>query len=106
MIMRKLNFLIIGKHTQILLTLKRLIEQNEGWTASVLEDEDQFQSFMNRISVDVILLSSGLSELTEVGIQAYALSVNSNIKVIQHYGGGSGLLKNEIFTLFPDLIGN
>lgn len=103
MSMKTLNFLIIGKNGEIMTTLKRIIEGNEGWHASLIDDEKGFKTFLEHNKVDVILLSSGLSELTEVGIKTYSLSVDKNIKVIQHFGGGSGLLKNEIYSLFPEL---
>ncbi|MFD1770359.1 hypothetical protein [Sphingobacterium suaedae] len=99
----QLNFLIIGKHQEILDTLKRLIENN-GWQALVLSEETQLAEVLQHNRVDVILLSAGLPEQTEVDIKAYALSVNSEIRVIQHYGGGSGLLKNEIYAHFPECI--
>lgn len=101
--MKILHFLVIGKNQEILATLKRIIENNTGWYAYLMEDENELQSFLDRYKIDVILLSSGLSELTEIGIKAYALSIDDNIKVVQHFGGGSGLLKNEVYQLFPEL---
>ncbi|MCS4238622.1 hypothetical protein [Myroides odoratus] len=101
--MKTLNFLVIGKNTAILMTLKRIIEANKGWYATVTEDENALESFLNENKVDIILLSAGLDELIEIGIKAYALSIDPNIKVIQHFGGGSGLLKNEVYSVFPDL---
>ncbi|WP_454881356.1 hypothetical protein [Sphingobacterium detergens] len=100
--MKTLNFLVIGKNQEMLAILKRIIESTEGWHAHVMEDEGHLESFLFEHKVDVILLSSGLSELLEVGIKAYALSIDPNIKVIQHFGGGSGLLKNEIYSAFPE----
>lgn len=101
--MRTLRFLVIGKNREILATLKRVIEHNEGWHASIMEDERELEPFLYRNKVDAILLSSGLSELAEAGIATRALFVDENIKVIPHFGGGSGLLKNEIYTYFPEL---
>ncbi|MCT1532506.1 hypothetical protein M3B46_16000 [Sphingobacterium daejeonense] len=100
--MKLLNFVVIGKNVDILNTLKRLIENNTGWTAYVMDDENELKTYLYNHPVDVIILSSGLPEFTEIGIKAYALCVDDHIKVIQHFGGGSGLLKNEIYSLFPN----
>ncbi|WP_236900600.1 hypothetical protein [Elizabethkingia ursingii] len=50
----------------------------------------------------IILLSSGLDLEYENEIKKYALSLDKDIKVIDHYGDGIGLLKNEVYSLFPD----
>lgn len=101
--MKKLNFLIIGKNAEILATLKRLIQSNEGWKADIQDSSLFFKSFLADNAIDVILLSSGLEDDEENEIKVYVTAMHDHIKIIDHYGGGSGLLKNEIFTFFPEL---
>ncbi|EHQ44469.1 hypothetical protein [Myroides odoratus] len=101
--MKTLNFLVIGKNTAILMTLKRIIEATTGWYATIMEDENGLEPFLKEHKVDIILLSAGLEELVEIGIKAYALCIDPDIKVIQHFGGGSGLLKSEVYSALPDL---
>ncbi|AQX85290.1 hypothetical protein I6H88_20875 [Elizabethkingia bruuniana] len=101
--MKTLNFLVLGKNKEILEVLKRLIENNEGWNAELLFDEDASYEYLKTNNVDILLLSSGLDLEYEQEIKKYTLSLDKDIKVIDHYGGGSGLLKNEVYSLFPDL---
>ncbi|AJW62517.1 hypothetical protein VO54_01031 [Elizabethkingia miricola] len=101
--MKTLNFLVLGKNKEILEVLKRLIENNEGWNAEILFDEDASYEYLKINNVDILLLSSGLDLEYEQEIKKYTLSLDKDIKVIDHYGGGSGLLKNEVYSLFPDL---
>lgn len=101
--MKTLIFLVLGKNKEILEVLKRLIENNEGWNAEILFDEDASYEYLKTNNVDILLLSSGLDLEYEQEIKKYTLSLDKDIKVIDHYGGGSGLLKNEVYSLFPDL---
>ncbi len=101
--MNTLNFLVIGKNQEILDTLKRIIENNEGWKAEIESDENVCYDYIKENQVDLILLSSGLDEEFENDIKVFCENLDKNVKVIDHYGGGSGLLKNEVYALFPIL---
>jgi hypothetical protein len=41
-------------------------------------------------------LGSGIQEESESNLCAFFVEQNPNIIIVQHYGGGSGLLKSEI----------
>lgn len=99
--MERLNFLVIGKNQEILDTLKRILEKNEGWHAELTSNENYCYKFLEENPVDILLLSSGLDEQFEVKVKEFAASLGKGIKIIDHYGGGSGLLKNEVYSLFP-----
>ena len=101
--MKTLNFLVIGKNNEILETLKRIIENNEGWKAEVQSDENICYNYIKENQVDIVLLSSGLEEEFENEIKIFCQNLDKEVKVIDHYGGGSGLLKNEVYALFPNL---
>lgn len=101
--MNTLQFLVIGKNQEILDTLKRVIENNEGWKASVQTDEKECYNLIRTTDIDLVLLSSGLEEQFEKDIKSFCENLDKKIHVIDHYGGGSGLLKNEVYTLFPNL---
>ncbi|KAA0125960.1 hypothetical protein FY557_19875 [Chryseobacterium sp. SN22] len=98
-----LNFLVIGKNQEILETLKRIIENNEGWKAEIRSDETVCPDYIKENEVDIVLLSSGLDEKYENEIKVFCSALGKDVKVIDHYGGGSGLLKNEVYSLFPNL---
>ncbi|WP_419870432.1 hypothetical protein [Chryseobacterium sp. CT-SW4] len=101
--MKILQFLVLGKNQEILDTLKRIIENNEGWHADICNENNCYEYLENN-HVDIVLLSSGLDEEFESEIKAFCDNVEGRIKVIDHYGGGSGLLKNEVYSHFPDLL--
>ncbi|MGH1518064.1 hypothetical protein [Chryseobacterium sp. JK1] len=101
--MKTLHFLVIGKNQEILEVLKRIIENNEGWTAEIQSDENFCYGYVEENEVDIVLLSSGLEDEFEKKIKVFCEKLDKNVKVIDHYGGGSGLLKNEVYSLFPNL---
>ena len=101
--MKTLHFLVIGKNQEILEVLKRIIENNEGWTAEIQSDENFCYGYIEENEVDIVLLSSGLEDEFEKNIKVFCENLDKNVKVIDHYGGGSGLLKNEVYSLFPNL---
>lgn len=101
--MKTLQFLVIGKNQEILDTLKRIIENNEGWKAEIRNNENVCYDYIKENQVDIVLLSSGLEEDFENDIKIFCENLDKDVKVIDHYGGGSGLLKNEVYTLFPNL---
>ncbi len=103
--MKTLHFLVIGKNQEILDTLKRIIENNEGWKAEIQSDEDFCYQYIKDNTVDIVLLSSGLDDHFEKAIKEFCNGLDKEVKVIDHYGGGSGLLKNEVYSLFPNLQG-
>ena len=101
--MESLQFLVIGKNQEILDTLKRIIENNEGWKAEIESDENVCYNYIKENQVDIVLLSSGLDEEFENEMKTFCQNLDKDVKVIDHYGGGSGLLKNEVYALFPNL---
>ena len=101
--MSNIQFLVVGKNDEILATLKRLIENTDNWQAQLISDESQVDNYITNNPVDIILLSSGLDEAFEQEIKVNPIVLKKNIAVIEHFGGGSGLLKNEIYAALPHL---
>ena len=88
--MKMLNFLVLGKNQEILEVLKRIIEKNEGWKAEILSFENKAYDYISNNKVDIVLLSSGLEDQFEQDIKTFCKNLNQEIKVIDHFGGGSG----------------
>lgn len=94
--MNKLNILVIGRHQEIMKTLFTLVNKMENCVGfSALTDEDAIKIF-NENNIDLVLLSSGIPKESETLLRNTFKQLNADIKIIQHYGGGSGLLANEI----------
>ncbi|WP_200837092.1 response regulator receiver protein [Dyadobacter sp. 3J3] len=105
----KVNILAIGRHEEILETVLRIINKSENWIAQgALTDEKAIALFEEQ-KFDIVLLSGGIKEECEAELRATFTQKDPEIIIIQHYGGGSGLLSNEIIyalskrTISPNL---
>jgi hypothetical protein len=94
--MKKLEFLILCKNEPILEIVVRLVNANEDWHAVGFSDEEIAKNYFKQNLLDIVLLSSGIEAETEKQIQAFFKTEKPEIEIIEHYGGGSGLLKCEI----------
>jgi hypothetical protein len=100
--MKKLNFIIFGKNKPILDIVVRLLNENDGWSAIGFIDENEAFTNANLLHFDILLLSCGIEDVSEQIIRERVKKINSKIIIIQHYGGGSGLLKNEILLALSE----
>lgn len=90
------SILFIARTPQIVEIVVRLIDSVEGWTArGCLSNETAMELFLSN-EYDLIMLGSGLEPASELELTRFFESHKPNIPVIQHYGGGSGLLFGEI----------
>ncbi|WP_183566725.1 hypothetical protein [Mucilaginibacter sp. SP1R1] len=96
--MSQTQILVIGRHPEILQTVVRLVNNNPSWNATgCLTDQEAIASF-DKQEFALVLLGGGIEEESEDALCRY-FSVNKpDIKIVQHYGGGSGLLSAEIFS--------
>jgi hypothetical protein len=95
--MKRYNFLILGKNQPILETLLRLVNANENWTAKGFSDEELAKEYFLMNPVDFVLLSSGIDDGTEKEFTEFCHQAHPDVEVIEHFGGGSGLLQSEIY---------
>jgi DNA-binding NtrC family response regulator len=96
--MKKVEILVIGRNPAIMETVVRLVNQNEEWNAAgALTDEAAIELF-HKYSFDLVLLGSGIEEASENKLRKLFNYQRPGIIIIQHFGGGSGLLSNEIMT--------
>lgn len=94
--MEKMNILVIGRHPQIMETVLRLINGQPRWTAEgALTDEDALVKF-NAADFNLVLIGGGVEESSEERLRKEFEKRNPQVKMIRHFGGGSGLLFNEI----------
>jgi hypothetical protein len=94
--METINILYIGRHPEILETVIRLINANDNWNGvGAMNDEGAKEIFLKK-DFSLVLLGSGIQEESETELCTFFNKQNPNIVIVQHYGGGSGLLKGEI----------
>lgn len=91
---KKIKILVICRHEGILATLVRLIDKEKLWITTACSNEKIAIDSFKKESFDLVLLGSGIED--EIFLKKELKSINPNIKIIDHYGGGSGLLQVEI----------
>jgi len=93
-----INILYIGRHPEILETVVRLINANEEWFGAGAETDETAMELFKTINFHLVLLGCGIEEESEEKLRSFFKKENPNCPIVQHYGGGSGLLKNEILS--------
>ena len=94
--MKTLEFLLLGKNEAILAILLRLVNADENWNAVAFHHENEAQEYFQNHKIDIVLLSSGIEDHVEKEFASFCLKHQPEVEVIEHFGGGSGLLKSEI----------
>lgn len=90
------EILIIGRDQSILQTVVKLVNKEPSWIGTgAATDEDAIEKFHHH-HFDVVLLTNGISDEEDKKLRAVFTHQNPDIIIIQHYGGGSGLLQAEI----------
>ncbi len=92
----QINILVIGRHEQIMEAVVRLINTQPHWNArGAMTDEQAIETFSQN-KFDLVLVGGGVEEASEIKFKMEFEKINPQVKIIRHYGGGSGLLFNEI----------
>jgi len=95
--METLEILVVGTHLEILKVILRLIHANPLWKATgcscVSDAKDKFFGK----DFDLVLLGAGLTEYEESELTSHFKRQKPDVRIVKHYGGGSGLLFAEIY---------
>jgi hypothetical protein len=95
--MNKIEILVVCRHEGILQTIIRLINSNPEWNATgAVTDDDAIAAF-DAQTFKIVLLGSGIAKESDEKLRSYFSSKQPGIIIVQHYGGGSGLLAAEIY---------
>jgi len=92
----KINILYIGRHPEITPTVLRLINNNPDWNGIGTLYDDEACELFKQHDCAIVLLGNGISDEEELQLRQFFTAHNPAIKIVQHYGGGSGLLASEI----------
>ena len=90
--MPKTKILVVGKHEKIMKTILRLINGKPAWNGTAAFSAEEGVKLGLTTDFDIVLLGAGLSEE-----ESNLLKAHFKVPVIQHYGGGSGLLYAEVY---------
>jgi len=93
-----LPILAIGKHAQILQTVVGLLNKNPAWQGYGAEDVPTALHLLQQVHPALVLFTNGLCQAEEAEITQKAKELQPAPILLQHYGGGGGLLTNEIWA--------
>ncbi|QJB33146.1 hypothetical protein HF324_17860 [Chitinophaga oryzae] len=91
-----LKLLAIGYDPAIMQVVERLLNSHAGWEGVVALTREEGLAKTSNEKYDAILLCVGVSAADEEAVRQAASHHHPSAKVIRHYGGGSGLLENEL----------
>jgi hypothetical protein len=95
---KALQILAIGRDEAIMQVVHRLLNAHAAWTGTIATtDEDAGKALDNGV-YDIVLLCAGITGVEEKAWKEKLQSQHSSTIVLRHYGGGSGLLENEILA--------
>ena len=100
--MSKIRILVYGKHPEILQTVLRLINEKEDWYGEGSTSEERIIEMFLQNNYNLLLLGGGIPESSEKKLRILLGKIKPQLQIVQHYGGGSGLLYNEIEVALED----
>lgn len=97
--MKKLTILYVGRDEGITETMNRLLNARKEWTGLTACSDGEALKICRDTEIDLVLLGNGITADEEGKLIADLKLIKPDIKIIQHYGGGSGLLYGEIMSV-------
>lgn len=94
---KPLQILVVCRHEEILQTILRLIRNKPQWQGTGTEPGDHALNLIKNGNYDLVLLGAGIHPEEDVQFRKELAQYQPNVPIIQHYGGGSGLLFAEIY---------
>ena len=94
----QLNILAVGLNAEIMAVVDRLINGHEKWKGTTVCTIEEAIDAFSREQYHILLLCAGITEEGASQLKTNLAGLNSATIVIRHFGGGSGLLENEILA--------
>jgi hypothetical protein len=93
-----LNILVIGTDPEILKVVLRLLNeyQQAHYHAVGTTDPDLARELFSNGDIDLVLITNGIDPTVDASLREEFLGRRPEVRILQHYGGGSGLLFAEI----------
>lgn len=91
--------LAIGRNADIMEVMNRLINAHENWSGTAVTSDKEALDIVHNRKCDLVLLCAGITEEEELAWKERMAGLDPSVVVLRHYGGGSGLLENEILSV-------
>lgn len=95
--MQSIDILVIGTNEPILQTIARLINQKEEWQAKLAYSTSEALNMCLSDSIRLVLIGAGIEDRDASSFKLRIAQLRPQLPIIEHYGGGSGLLFAEIY---------
>lgn len=92
----QLNILIISTNEEALEVLLRLVNKQTHWNGFGAKTSEEAKGIFSLKKIDLVLFNVGICSENEQNLIQFFNAEKEDVIIIQHYGGGSGLLYNEI----------
>lgn len=93
------NILAIGRNEEIMTVMQRLLNAPEDWSGKAVTTDEAAYEALQTTAYDIILLCAGITAEEETALRERLSALAPAAIITRHYGGGSGLLRNEILYL-------
>jgi hypothetical protein len=92
------NILVIGRDPEILKVVLRLLNEHKpaNYHAIGSTDPDQVRALFADTDIDLVLITNGIDPTLDASLREEFLTRRPGVRILQHFGGGSGLLFGEI----------
>ena len=95
----EINILAIGRDKGILEVLERLINSHEGWKGTVVMTAEAVFAALGEREYRIVFVSAGITAEEEQLLRQRIEQQYPGVVVTRHFGGGSGLLENEVLSI-------
>ena len=92
----KTHIIALSANPEILEVMLRLLREREDIEPQGAYTIHEAVVLLSRSGYRAILLGSGFLEAEEQSLRSRVAADYPSVKIIEHYGGGSGLLKAEL----------
>lgn len=96
---RQLNILAIGRDMAILQVVERLINGHEGWAATIVTTDEAAIAAFDKTDFRIVFVCAGVTAEEEEALRRKLQELSPGVVVTRHFGGGSGLLENEVLAI-------
>lgn len=94
----QLNILAVGLNEEIMAVVDRLMNGHEKWKGTTVCTIAEAITALGKEQYHIVLLCAGVTEEAASQLKTTLAGLNPATLVIRHFGGGSGLLENEILA--------
>ncbi len=91
-----IKILSFSTNPDILPVMDRLVNKQAGWTGRPVADIRTARSAVLKEDFDIVLLGAGTGVAERESLQVILKELGKPTLLIDHYGGGSGLLFAEV----------